>query len=698
MQPKGLQRFKVHQSHGLYLVLGLILSVIVAGANPFAGETLAPLDILVSSSGFESIASEIGAPKQAVNGARSDLIDSRYPAFKYVKDSLWAGHGVPRWRFTSLDPMPFTIFNVALDPKIFAFMAIPNDGLGLYVGCLAQLFLMWLGVYLLLRPTLPKLAAFVGGAVYMTSAFNTAWLFDLSVQIWIPWMFWATTRYLQTENRKWLVALCFFNLLSIYSGFYAVSGWALYAVGLLLLFWNFSHWVDFKTFLKKTGAPILACIASFPLAISNFVPLLSAYTHANLSWRTGYGPLEKSYLGQFFNPHHLSFHPEALGYCGVLAFVTGIMGLTLIGRLDRGAQKLYRFYFFFFVFVCSILFGFVPASITNQIPLFSFNPWSRLYSLTSFAIAILCAFGCAALIAKACTLRSQKARASIFVLGAAVFAVQMWDGIRIFRHFNAITRNDWFYPETPSIAFVKSNTLPHQTVLADNSYLIGGTLGPYGLIEWFAHGTVSPTERVQLESLVKHAFKTPFAASFAGSDVDFRSPLLQAFGVRYILGREQSFDGAKLDSTQFSTHRLESTVRVIENLKAPAGAYWVQQLGDSPEQIKTSGLRTVSAGQDTIQIELDEALPKDSWVVVPTRAFDGWKAISDSGQELEVQKFLGIFPAARIKNSSIRSITLKFQPRAIVLGLWINYLLVIIYIGAALYFVRPSIYGIKRYS
>ncbi|MEW8312388.1 MAG: hypothetical protein AB2650_13265, partial [Candidatus Thiodiazotropha taylori] len=68
-------------------ILLIISSIVILGANPFAGETVAPTDILVNQPGWQSLDFDI----EVRHASRSDWLDARMPRWIDAKTALRNG-------------------------------------------------------------------------------------------------------------------------------------------------------------------------------------------------------------------------------------------------------------------------------------------------------------------------------------------------------------------------------------------------------------------------------------------------------------------------------------------------------------------------------------------------------------------------------------------------------------------------------
>ncbi|MCG8012275.1 MAG: hypothetical protein JAY64_11330, partial [Candidatus Thiodiazotropha weberae] len=77
----------ISQKLAPYLFL-IISSVVILGANPFAGETVAPTDILTNQPGWQNL--DIRVPTR--HPARTDILDARMPRWLHAKQELRNGN------------------------------------------------------------------------------------------------------------------------------------------------------------------------------------------------------------------------------------------------------------------------------------------------------------------------------------------------------------------------------------------------------------------------------------------------------------------------------------------------------------------------------------------------------------------------------------------------------------------------------
>ena len=669
--------------------LYLCLAIFILGANPFKGETVSPVDLLMVHSGYHSVHKSLGFKNKVVHWARGDVIDGTYPGWTYLKKYL-REFRFPKWNLNVHSPINISILSILFNPTLLSFTIIEDSAYGIYLGGVLQLVIAGFGLYLLMRIFVSFPGAFFGGIVYMMSGFNSAWFFVLTTGIWIPWVFWATARYLESGKQEWGLGITLTSLCLILSYFYAVAGWTFYAVSLFIFIWNLFHYQDWKTFIIKNIQPILFIGLAFIIAFSSFLPTFDQLDRADFSYRFNTGPLPLNYLRLLVEPLFLgSLRAEYSVYTGVLSLALSAFVIITLFLKSEKKQFVISFFGCFLLFLTlSILFGLFKTSWVNLIPLFSFNPWNRLFSIIGFCFAILSALGLNRIISILKT-RFRLNTAILVLFIVLLFRYQILDQKHIFNRFNAVVKTSWFYPETESLKFVKDHIRPLRTVIADGSYFVGGTLGVYGIPEWFGHNTYTDSEKKLVNELLRAGWKSNYVPSIEGSKIDFKSPLLNAFGVKYLLIHEQPLailQDEKLGEI-YDVKKLEKNILTIENLQAPSGAYFIHNLSSSPVDIVTDGVSAFTENDSIIHIE--SRVKKPGWLVLPIRYFPGWRASSGS-KILSIEKYLDVFPAVQIDKST-RKVKFEYIPEIHYLGSVVTYGGVVLFLMlGVIFYKRPQ--------
>jgi len=208
----------------------LLLAVLALGANPFNHQTVGPFDLLTHQPGWGEL-----ALSDVRNVERSDTLDWQLPQWQWAKTQFRAGEW-PIWNWTRGGGIPgFFDLSTGMATPAFAIFALFDDSAqGFYWSTLSRLLIAALGMYLLLRVELTRLASLFGATTFMFSGFFTAWLYwpQTTTLMWLPWLLLAIFRYLQTPGvARWLlIALASFLL--VLGGFPSVAAYGFYACGL----------------------------------------------------------------------------------------------------------------------------------------------------------------------------------------------------------------------------------------------------------------------------------------------------------------------------------------------------------------------------------------------------------------------------------------------------------------------------------
>ena len=100
---------------------------------------------------------------------------------------------------------------------------------------------------------------------------------------------------------------------------------------------------------------------------------------------------------------------------------------------------------------------------------------------------------------------------------------------------NPTTARGNFYPETPGIAFLESNLKPNERFAPfDGAFMIPGTQLYYGLNSAYSHTLYNQRQREVVRAMSGRAFLTATAVVPASADTNFRSPVLELFGIKYV--------------------------------------------------------------------------------------------------------------------------------------------------------------------
>src|SRR5438105_8638051 len=200
----------------------LILAYWCLGANLFRHESIAPMDLLSSVTGY----AEGSAPLPLINNEKSDILDSLLPSWRFVKQELRSGH-LPQWNPLSTGGEPaLSLGGAFLSPRFLCFLLFP-DPLGYSLGLVLELAIAGLGAFLLCRLGLGLIPSIFAGITYMMCGFNSAWAQwpQVSTSCWIPWILWALVRLFEKPSGSRIVVLACAVAAMLLGGFPAVAAY-----------------------------------------------------------------------------------------------------------------------------------------------------------------------------------------------------------------------------------------------------------------------------------------------------------------------------------------------------------------------------------------------------------------------------------------------------------------------------------------
>lgn len=532
----------------------------VLGANPFARQTVGPYDLLMSEKGWNL---DLG-PVPVRNRERTDILDAMVPRWMFARGELRQGR-VPLWN-------PLTsggeagIHNLAsaqLSPAFAIFAAAPSPASGFYLATLFNLAMTGLGAWLWLRRSLSTLPALFGGVTVMLCGFNAAWLYwpHMSTAVWVCWLLWAVQGWWIRPSPWRFLAVVVATMLLLVGGFPFVAELGLGAAGLFALVLWYS---TAEPGVKRMAGIVAAIVLGAGLVA---IPLLSFagwLAHVDTAARAGGSPLRLVPDALLLMPHFAHQRPlvEAQMYVGSL-----VLPLSLLALLQwikpRNLEPVLVFASLLLASALVLVFQLVPTAWLAWVPGLGGNTWSRSILILDLALAALAACGLA------WVLRRMTSRVWILVLVLPLIAVQTLDLGNMFRRFNGPVSSAWMFPPTPQIALAQGSLSPFNYVIADANYIVSGSLGAYGLAEWYGHGFKAPAVKKLLAQAVRDPFTTATASVIEPSAVMLDSPAIRAMAVRYVFGDERL-----LASTWAPEYREGPAP--MQALPALAHASWVQ--------------------------------------------------------------------------------------------------------------------------
>lgn len=387
-----------------FIVFFLVIFVLFFPLLFKEGYLYDPLGLYTQWPGYRlSRASDINM----TTGGASDLFDAFLPQWTYSYTEMRKGT-FPLWRYDKgLGVAPYaTSF---IPEELISFLVRPDEALTLRV--LLRLFLSMTGMFLLLRAMSTKdIVAVIGGIAYALSGFIIGWLHgpQSSTAFHIPFLFLFLVKYLRSKEPKFLLYFAVMSGLTIYSGFIAVAGYALYAAGLFLLLYVAFMRQSFVQKLKDLFRVSVYWLLGILLVGFHFLDM--AYTFyvrqsVDMSYRSVGRvislPLEyfKNILFPFAHGWRMS--PEVRPYVSsiiLLFFLFGVVYVVLyLVRNPRRFLERETSYVSFFLMGIPFLmamFGLSPFyQISAKLPILNSSPLLRLQSITGFVLVILGAKG-----------------------------------------------------------------------------------------------------------------------------------------------------------------------------------------------------------------------------------------------------------------------------------------------------------------
>jgi len=516
--------------HLLAFLFFVLLSIIAIGANPLAKETTGPFDLLVSYPGYSSVA----YPHMEVRcRERSDVLDARLPTWRKHKQEFYQSlQNVSENKSVIIEKLYLVLFK----PSLFVYLCIPNEPVAFYFSQLIKLIIAGFGTYLFIKLFLSYPASLFGGVVYMLCGFNAAWFFwpQVDTSMWIPWLLWAVALYLTRNNFKYLFLITLMSVFLIKGSFPAVAAYGFYGVALLIFIYNIFNQRSVRSFFLKSLIPVLFMGMAFVISSDYLFKIINITKTVDLSYRraadTGIG-LQR--IRNLYDPSEV--HVERAVYSGFLAFVFSLLSFVylLAKQKTKKWKSFYLFSLVLMVLSIMITYSLISPALIRKIPMFASHAWRRLSVMIGLSIALLSSF----FIQFIYDLR--KRRSKIFKLAIplliVIFLVQFVDQKQYFNEYNGATPSKYFFPMTPSIQFAENNIKDYQSIIADNSFNVAGTLSSYCFFEWYRHSFRSNAEKKLLTSLIPNSDISPTAFSISVRNVDFSSPLMNLFAIKYLL-------------------------------------------------------------------------------------------------------------------------------------------------------------------
>jgi hypothetical protein len=352
----------------------------------------------------------------AQNPLLSDVADQFYPYAVYTQRQLRAGQ-FPLWNPYLLTGTPFfaAAQPAVLDPINVLSLAVGPYARWVWAAWLRLALLGWFMYGFLRALGRSPAAGLLAGAAFMICGFAVVWLnYSLTTTlVWMPALFWATTRLLHTGRPAWLAATAAALGLVLLGGhpetaFVIGLTWGLYVLyslgvivprqslrpralqlgsaTLLGLALGAVQWLTFSDLLLRSDA-----LTARKGPVPPFDPGETALRLAVLFFPNAGGtPL----AGTYWVPAFTNFN-EQTGYYGLLAVGLAMVGAVAGARRDRPAR------FFAGLAVLALLLAIRAPGfhLIKALPLFDVGHGVRWVITWSFCGAVLAGYGVDALLA-----------------------------------------------------------------------------------------------------------------------------------------------------------------------------------------------------------------------------------------------------------------------------------------------------------
>ncbi|MCU7917745.1 MAG: hypothetical protein KZQ95_05240 [Candidatus Thiodiazotropha sp. (ex Epidulcina cf. delphinae)] len=528
--------------HAMALLALIVIAVLMLGANPIVGETIAPFDMLSRVPGWKNTGID-GAVKHLKH---SDVLDNKLPSWRFARDQLRNGE-LPLWNPLVLggEPLVLLITRSILTPAFALYAAIDDESIGLYAAALINLIIISVGSYLLLF-TLSgnRLAALLGAVVFSYSGFIASWFLwhHVNTAIWIPWVLYFAVRVLQTSDFRHIPRLALASTMMILGGFPTVAVYGYLALLLLLLCWALFSRSPVGRVLALGSGVASGLFLSLLLSAVVLYCLDESLGRLNLDYRRGGSAFHSlQHLMLFVRP--FSDGPLTLGrtgYVGILPLLLFLPALwlswknTVDWRFVWGVSMI--------VIIAPLAFAWIPMDYIRHIPLIGSSMISRLILLIGLGFAVITTLVSVAGYDR--LIKRVPWLANVILL--LLLLIQVFDQRQVFQSLVGYVKAEAIYPTTPMIDQARSDIEPLQSVISDRGFLVPGVLSAYGLAEWFAHGFHGQAEKRLLKGAVDRPFVTPTAANFLCGQVRFDKQILTYMGIKYVLCSRRPEREAKL--------------------------------------------------------------------------------------------------------------------------------------------------------
>ncbi len=329
------------------------------------------------------------------NNAMPDVHSQIYPWKKFTIDTYKSGQ-IPLWNSNNFSGNPHlaNFQSAVFSPFNLLFFVLPFiDAWSIMI--LLQPLLAAFFMYLMLRSfQISKEGSLIGAISFMFCGFMTVWMAYGTLFfaiLYLPLSIYSVHRFIQSQNKKFLVLLGLTVPLSFFSGHFQISLYFLFALILFILF--------------KIGENRKAFILLIPLTLGlilSLIQIIPSLRFYNESIRSSIFIITEvipfKYLVTLFSPDYFGNPVTRNDWFGHYAEWASFIGvIPFIFVFFSNIKKKREVIFFILLGGLSLVLA-VNSPIANiilslKIPVISTSSFSRIIVLTSFSLTVLSAFG-----------------------------------------------------------------------------------------------------------------------------------------------------------------------------------------------------------------------------------------------------------------------------------------------------------------
>jgi hypothetical protein len=366
-----------------------------------------------------------GAADQGHEACTGDTVDVLMPGVAYIRSQLFHGR-LGSWQDLVVGGAPMgSVPNVGLfDPLSLPYLVMPLWLAPAFVKLL-EIIVSVGGTYLFLRRlNVGRPAATLAGFIYVTSGFMVMWTNwpQTRVAALIPALFWMVERLIQRRGAGDVALVGLVIAAMLLGGFPAITGWALYFVGIYAIVRIVALYRNqLRTAAITVGMALGGLVLGGILSLVQMLPFASLYQNTDLSYRADRGTIGLPFTALLTlivpdanglcivggTPQRGGINPiELVGYIGAAALVLAVTGIAVGFARRHGTacgggnvRGVWSYLVSGTVFLVVLVYC-SPwlRSVFVHLPVFSNNPVARLRVMLGFLLAVLAGVGFDALL------------------------------------------------------------------------------------------------------------------------------------------------------------------------------------------------------------------------------------------------------------------------------------------------------------